>query len=288
MSKIIVIKLTQVGPNVGPFSIFDQFGNSIAENITKKTLVKGISYIVNSNVTMVTIKSTGDCSFEKTVSIKNITNHDYIGIKLVQTNTGCIWRHLTNIQLYNSFYGSIEPYVLEYPISYQFNDEIVQNIKDYTKAYKYLPSTTGVFNYNTRIETNDKWFNKSIIYNNQQSSGLLNLVAKPLNNMKEYMLYPKFNIDSKTILYTKSDSFYQYNSFWSVQKDSQVPLFNTSCINLSIDKEINQSNMDYSQRTYKKAPLRGKDLKIRQILDNTNDIHLTSQFILAPSQISYK
>lgn len=288
MSKVITIKLTQVGPTAGPFSIFDQFGNVIAEGVSKKTLILGISYTVNDNVTMVTLKSTGDCKSEKTISLHDITRDEYYNIKLTQTITGCIWRHLTNIELYNSYYGNIKPYIIEYPFAYQYQDEILQNVQDYTKAYEYIPIRDGVFNDNTRIETNDKWFNKAILYNGQQSSGVLNLVAKPLNNMHAYMQYPIFNTDSKTILYTKSDNFYQYNTFWALQKSSQIPLFNTGCQSLSIDKVINQENMNYDTRSFKKAPLRAKELKVRHILDNQSNVHLVSQFILTPAQISYK
>jgi hypothetical protein len=46
--------------------------------------------------------------------------------------------------------------------------------------------------------------------------------------------------------------------------------------------------MDYGKRSFKKAPLRAKDLKVRLILDNKSDIHLVSQIFLTKSQISYK
>ena len=46
--------------------------------------------------------------------------------------------------------------------------------------------------------------------------------------------------------------------------------------------------MDYGKRSYKKEPLRAKDLKVRHILDNSSTAHIVSQFIVAPSQISYK
>ena len=288
MSKTITIRLTQVSPSAGPFSIFDQFGNVIAEGVSKKTLVSGVNYSVNDNVILITLKSTGSCTTEKTIYLNDITDEEYINIKLKQIVTGCTWRHLTNIQLYNSYYGVTHPYIIEYPFAYKFQDEILQNIKDYTKAYKYLSIPNGVFNDNTRIETNDKWFNKAILYNGQQSSGVLNLVAKPMHNMHAYMQYPILNTDSKTITYTKSDNFYQYNTFWALQKSSQVPLFNTGCESLSIDKVINQSNMDYGSRSFKKATLRAKELKVRHILDDDCTTHLVSQFITAPAQISYK
>jgi hypothetical protein len=102
------------------------------------------------------------------------------------------------------------------------------------------------------------------------------------------MQYPILNTDSKTITFTKSDSFYQYNTFWALQKDDEIPMFKTSCKSLSIDKVINQDNMDYGTRSFKKATLRAKNLKVRHILDNSSTTHIISQFIVTPAQISYK
>ena len=98
-----------------------------------------------------------------------------------------------------------------------------------------------------------------------------------------------YNIESKTITYTKSDNFYQYNTFWSLVKNKSIPLFvTTCCYGLSLDKELNQPNMDYGKRSFKKEPLRAKDLKVRHIMDDNCTTHLVSQFIVTPSQISYK
>ena len=288
MPKTLTIKLTMSGPTVGPFTTSDQFGNVIAMDVPKKTLIRGITYIVNDNVSIVVIESTGKCKFKKSFSFSEFNILEYADTKYTQTTTACLWRHLTNIKLYNYFYGNIEPYIIEYPFAYDYQDEILQNVKDYTKAYKYLEIPDGVFNDNSRIETNDSWFNKAVLYNGQQSSGILELVPKPMHNLNAYMQYPILNAESKTITYTKSDNFYQYNTFWAVEKSSQVPLFNTTCESLSIDKVVNQINMDYGPRSFKKATLRAKELKVRHILDNSATTHLVSQFITTPSQISYK
>jgi hypothetical protein len=289
MSKAIVIKLTKIGSRVtGPFVIKDNFETVLGTNVSKAALVSGTSYIVNDAATSIIIESKGRCNVIKTILITEITIEQLAATTLQYSDTSSLWRHLTNIQLYNNYYGTTEPYVIEYPFSYQFQDEILQNVKDYTKAFKYLSIPDGVFNYNTRIETDDVWFNKAIVYNGQQNSGLLELVPKPLNNLRDYMKYPIYNVDSKTITFTKSDNFYQYNTFWSLLKNKQQVMFNTSCESLSIDRVLNQSNMDYGKRSFKKEPLRAKDLKVRHILDNRSDSHLVSQFILTPAQISYK
>jgi hypothetical protein len=46
--------------------------------------------------------------------------------------------------------------------------------------------------------------------------------------------------------------------------------------------------MNYGTMSFRKDPLRAKDLKVRHILDNRSDAHLVSQFITTPEQISYK
>jgi len=288
MSKVITIRLTKAGIRTGPFKISDNYGNVLGTNIPKSQVISGITYSVSDDVTVIIIESIGKCKTRLQMPIEELCITDIAAIKFVPTDTASLWRHLTNTMIYNTFYGNIEPYIIEYPFAYQYYDEILQNVKDYTKAYRYLPIPDGVFNDNAKIETNTVYFNKAILYNGQQSSGVLELVPKPINNLKEYLKYPMYNTESKTIMFTKSDNFYQYNTFWSLVKDKSLPLFVTGCDSLSIDKVVNQPNMDYGKRSFKKEPLRAKDLKVRHVLDNRSDAHLISQFIITPSQISYK
>jgi hypothetical protein len=288
MSKVIIIKLTSSSPAAGPFTIVDLYENIIASDVTKDQLIAGVSYTVDDSVDQITIESTGKCLLKKTINVSTITVEELVNAVYIETKTASLWRHLTNIStVYNTFYGNTEPYIIEYPFAYQYYDQILQNVKDYTKAFKYPQDGTGVFSYNDKIEVSE-WFNKAVVYNGQQSSGILELVAKPMHNLRAYLSYPKFNTDSKTITYTKSDNFYQYNSFWNIVKNKGIPLFITSCESLSIDKLVNQVNMDYGTRSFKKDPLRAKELKVRHILDNKSDVSLVSQFIYTPSQISFK
>lgn len=288
MPKSIIIKLTTGGLNVGPFTITDEFNNVIAKDVPAKDVISGVSYMVDDAVTMITLESTGKCKAKKTVSVSTLNPVQLANITYKSVKSACLWRHLKNPVVYNFFYGNVEPYIIEYPFAYSFNDEILQNVKDYTKVYKYFPDPDGVSDDNRKVEIDDAWFNKAVLYNGQQSTGVLELVPKPINNLKDYMKYPVYNADSKTIIYTKSDNFYQYNTFWSLVKNKMEPLFLRTCESLSIDKVVNQANMDYGKRSFKKEPLRAKELRVRHILDNRDDIHLVSQFITAPSQISYK
>ena len=289
MSKVILIKLISSSRRLsGPFTISDDLGNLIDDDVSKDALITGKSYSVVDAASIIILKSKDSCKVRQLIPITSIHQDELAALHYTELNTGCIWRHLTNTKLYNTFYNSIQPYVIEYPFSYTYQDEILQNVKDYTKAYRYLTNSQGVFSDNDKVETDDRWFNKAVLYNGQQSTGVLELVPKPMHNMKEYLKYPMYNAESKTITYTKSDNFYQYNTFWGLVKNKSLPLFLTSCESLSIDKVVNQLNMDYGKRSFKKEPLRAKDLKVRHILDNRSDAHLVSQFIVTPSQISYK
>lgn len=289
MSKTIIIKLKKASPRVGPFTITDDQGNVLATGVTLQELIDGVAYTVGDDVKVVTIQSTGKCKVTRNVSVENIvTPTQIVTTTFTISRNSCLWKHLKNPVIYNYFYGNIEPYIIEYPFAYQYQDEILQNVKDYTKAYRYLPDTDLVSDECDKVETDDAWFNKAILYNGQQCTGLLELVPKPLNNLSQYLKYPLYNVDSKTITFTKSDNFYQYNTFWSLLKNKSEPMFIRTCETLSIDKVLNQANMDYGKRSFKKEPLRAKELKVRHILDNRFDAHLVSQFIVAPAQISYK
>jgi len=287
-TKTISIRVVSSGNNQGPFDILTIQDVMLRAGVTKEELVEGISLEIDEAATSVKIKSTGSCEFEIIFPLEDITNEEWVDTPYVENGTGCIWSHLTNQSRYNYYYGHIEPYIIEYPFSYKYQDEILQNVKDYTKAYRYYQSETEQFDANRRVEVNNEWFNKAVLFNGQQSTGILELVRKPENNLSAYGNYPIFNEDSKTILYTKSDNFYQYNTFWALQINSSIPLFNTPCTSKSLDKVVNQENMNYGPSTYRKSPLRAKDLKVRHILDNRSTVHLVSQFITTPAQISYK
>ena len=288
MSKTVIIRLTCSGGRTGPFDISDNLGTILGTDVSKQNLIDGYTVSVDDSVTTVYIQSKGKCSNTISVTIGTATIEELAALEYTNCNTASLWRHLTNITHYNKYYGNIEPYVLEYPFSYETYDEILQNVRDYSRVYNYLPIPDGIYNNNAQIQVDDQWFNKAVLYNGQQSTGILELVPKPINNLKQYLVYPIYNTYSKTITYTKSDNFYQYNTFWGLVKSKSVPLFNTTCESLSIDKVVNQANMDYGKRSFKKEPLRSKGLKVRHILDNSSEAHIVSQFILTPAQISYK
>lgn len=289
MSKQVFIKFTKIGGFKNKlFTIRDNFNKLIADDVSRKSLIEGIVYTLGDNIASIKITAKGSCSFEKIQTICEMGRFEYFLAEQNFIKNNCIWRHLTNPELYNGYYGETHEYILEYPFTYQYNDEILQNVKDYTRVFRYFTNDHFLGKEVSKIELDDVWFDKAILYNAQQCSGVLNLVPKTKHNLKEYVSYPQYTQTGKIIPFTKSDNFYQYNIFWNVLKDVSIPMFTYSCDNLSIDKVINQDNMDYSYRSFKKQPLRAKELKIRHLLTNRTDTKFITQFTYAPTQISYK
>lgn len=244
----------------------------------KKIQLTDTNYFCNYSFTL-------SYSFEigQWVSFHSYLPNYYVGIPGIfcSGNSQGVWQHNISIQKFNSFYGETAPYALEYPYRFKFNDEILQNVKDYSRVYQYE-------DYRTPIETDDVYFNKMIITAPYQSSGILELIPKPKNNLSVYNKYPIYKPESKEVLYTKTNSFYQVNTFWSMLMDKKKPVWIKDCKSLSYYQTLNQENMDYSKRSHRKEPIRGKDIRIRLILDSVDNVKIISEFVVAPSVESFK
>lgn len=195
-----------------------------------------------------------------------------------------IWSHNLIHTSFQNFYGKLDPFVVEYPYAYKYQDELVQNVKDHTEILEY-------YNENDYYKINEGvYYSKAILSNGQQTSGVLNLYPKPKGQMNLYFNYPKYNTDSKDIMYTKSDNFFNYNTFWDVvmNANNHHPLWKESSVSKSVDKELNNDKLDYSKKTFQKNKLRAKDLKVRHINDKFDRYKFVTKFVNAPTQISYK
>lgn len=208
-----------------------------------------------------------------------IPNREYFQTGL--NNNGSLWNHDTIFTVWNQYYDKTYPYILEYPFVYKFNDEILQNVKDYCTVLKYQ-------SFDTYTEPKELiYFNKAILYNGQQNTGLLNLIPKLNNSLYQYIQYPKINVSSKDIIVDKRDHFYNFNQFWNIVKDPSNNIWADTCETKYTNKLLVTSNLDYGARSFTKQPIRGKDCRIRLIKDDDNTSKLISKFIVSPSQNSY-
>lgn len=276
MPKTIVVKLTGYTRPGAVFTIKTPDNNVLSENLDMDKICSGVALIVDDSVNVVIVEALyRNKVFKKVFPVGQIYKDELAFLPCRRIYKGSVWVHGKKEDLYNSFYGFIEPYVLEYPFFSSYQDEVIRAVEDYTRAYEYIGKE--------KIGS-DKYFNKAIIYNDTQSTGILELEKKPFGNLNKYMSYPVFKDNSKVITYTKSDNIYKYNTFWDIVKSKEKPLFLKNKDGISVFKVINEENMDYSNRSYQKYRILSKDTRVRHILDNVQNLQLINQFVLLNTQ----
>ena len=100
----------------------------LEQDVSKDRLINGIGYTVNDDISVIILESTGDIKLTKTIPVGEISSLDLIN-NYTEISTGQIWKHLLNTTKYNNYYGKIYPYIIEYPFAYQYQDEILQNVR---------------------------------------------------------------------------------------------------------------------------------------------------------------
>jgi hypothetical protein len=169
-----------------------------------------------------------------------------------------IWMHNVRTDLYTNFYGKDHPFEVEFISSTGQQVATVRNIEYMMEAYRYLNDGQDkhhLLDYN---------FDKAIVYNSEQISGVLNLVLKPKNNPMSLLQYPKVNPNSMDILYAKEENKYRFNQFWDITKDRGEftftpierlePMFNT--LPSGYEYEINPKYVDYKKAILERKKFR--------------------------------
>ena len=97
--KIINLKITAASPNRGPFKSTDDRGNILGDNVSLSSLVQGIAYSVENEVSVVTLESYGDCNFKKQFTVDDqVSNEEYTDATFRPLRTGyfiqlLLWRY---------------------------------------------------------------------------------------------------------------------------------------------------------------------------------------------------
>lgn len=197
--------------------------------------------------------------------------------------SGGVWSHELSNKIYQTYYNTVYPYVLEYVVNNGVQTDYLQSltysqeIKEYYGDNEYYTIPDGAVN-----------FTKAIIYNTTQSTGLLNLVPKPKGNLSQFMAYPKILQDSKDILYTYYENKFSFNTFWdiSLNQKNRQPIFVDSCNSL-YEKTLNPLFHDYNQKVHAKNRIRGEFCKVRLIQDAYNRYKFINFFNITKNQTSF-
>jgi len=125
-----------------------------------------------------------------------------------------LWRHNDRWDNFCNFYGTYYPFEVEYAFSTGSSVTTMKNVEYYLETYKY--GTNG----QDKFHVLDYNFDSAIVYNSEQTSGLLNLNLKSKSNPFSYLNYPIINPTGSTeILFSKEEQKYRFNQFNDITKN---------------------------------------------------------------------
>lgn len=125
-----------------------------------------------------------------------------------------LWRHNDRWDDFCNFYGTYYPFEVEYAFSTGASITTMKSVEYYLEAYKYGDNGQDKFH------VLDYNFDSAIVYNSEQTSGLLNLKLKDKSNPFLYLNYPIPVLGGSTeILFSKEEQKYRFNQFNDITKD---------------------------------------------------------------------
>jgi hypothetical protein len=169
------------------------------------------------------------------------------------------WSHFPFLSSYQVFQGKLYPFIVEYPIASQMVNSQLTHIEYMLDIRKYYDK----HNY-TDVVANG--FNKAVVYNTFQNTGLLNLVRQNDDDMYQMASYPKHNVDSVDILQTEMNGRWTFNYLYNAiaKERAGLPIWKEDCP--QINKELDNRLLNYAN-TYKDY-LRGTNFIVRLINDS--------------------
>ncbi|MDR1019039.1 MAG: hypothetical protein LBM02_10115 [Lachnospiraceae bacterium] len=169
-----------------------------------------------------------------------------------------LWTHLLTNKSYQVFYGKKYPWEIELPIKNTYTNNILQDIQTWTISKRYH----NEYDY---AVWRKKSFNKAIIYNQTNNSGLLHL--KYVDGYKKSE-YPKtISSIEQQIATTHFDEQLRFNYFYNRVKkeESHLPVWNWDYN--EINKTLNSNAISFNSKKVLER-IRGDWFVVRYIQDN--------------------
>lgn len=168
-------------------------------------------------------------------------NHDDYFVTGYNSSQGpSMWAHLLTNKSYGVFYGKRYPWKVEFPTKETFNQKVLTHVEFWLDSIRYHNEYDYALNTSLGMD-------KAIIYNNSDTTGILNLVTKEKNNRFQVTNYPKINKNSTDILASYDEGKWSFNEFYNrtANIDSNLPLWNYD--KNAIEKTVNQMAIKYNQ-----------------------------------------
>lgn len=192
-----------------------------------------------------------------------------------------LWSHNLTNRSFQVYYGSLEPFIIEYNTEASISNNDLLSLEYSLDVIRFQNSVNYSYIQN-------KTFNKAIIYNERQCSGLLEMIVKDNSDMSQIGIYPK-SLNNKTqILTANSENIWRINNFFNlVRKDVfGLPLFFNTPSN--DNKVLNDKALNYFKPDIDKSRIKSKQNTIRLINDKYSNYLFSFNFSQTNQNKSYR
>ena len=206
-----------------------------------------------------------------------ISFHDWVPTFLLpgkshfaSVNGNTIWRHNLRCDSYCNFYDVDYPFEIEFVSATGQTVNTMRSIEYLLEVYKYYNDCRD------RFHVLDENFDRAMIYNSEQISGLLKLDLKAKNDPLALLRYPIIGTGDITIQYSKEENKYRFNQFWDITKDrgeytgASIPLINLEANGYKYS--VNYNAVDYSKDILQRKKFRHNVNKVWLSKTVSNDL----------------
>lgn len=185
-----------------------------------------------------------------------------------------IWSHLITNKSYQVFYGKYYPWKISIPIKNTYTNNVLQDLKIWTISQRY-------HNNNDYAVWRKKSFNKIIIHNQTNNSGLLHLNYDDSINKSKYPI--KMNNIEQGIQATHSENHVSLNYFYNRVKntDNHIPIWNYD--ENEINNELNPNAVSFNSKKILER-MRGDWFMVDLIVDHSSQFKSYFKWLISKEQ----
>lgn len=178
-----------------------------------------------------------------------------------------------DLGIFRTYFNEIFPQIVEFPfIGKSPTSDIVQSVEDYSVVEKFDDAGDAW------QEEDIEYFNKAIVYNNQQTSGILHLIPRDENDLSQYFNFPLEVGNTTKILLDKRDEGYRFNQFYDRSTLKNKKIIKNQ--NKPVAEEIEFEEEFQENLNHERPPIRSRNSRVRLILDNDkNNLKITTDII---------
>ena len=165
-----------------------------------------------------------------------------------------IWVHNKTCESFGNYYGKDYPFEIEQIINSGQAVNTIRSFEYQLEAYQYKA------NCKDELHVLDENFDRAVVYNSEQVSGMLRLNISPKNDPQAILDYPKINTSSIDILYSKEENKYRFNQFYDITNNRGEftgvarNVWNTAANGYV--KTLNDFNLDYNKDAHEHKKFR--------------------------------